>query len=53
MMDCLNPLFSDNPDYDEYYCHLRYLIECYWKALLEKKKILINERIDDLKKDFQ
>ena len=52
-LDGMIPTLPDDPNYDDYLSHLNYLIEGYWKALLEKKKILINERIDDLKKDFQ
>ena len=47
------PTLPDDPNYDDYLSHLNYLIESYWRAMLEKKKILINERIYDLEKDFQ
>lgn len=52
-LDGIIPTLPDDPNYDDYLSHLNYLIESYWRAMLEKKKILINERIYDLEKDFQ
>jgi len=52
-LDGLIPTLPDNPTYEDYYSHLNYLIEGYWKAELAKKKRIIDEKIDDLEKDFQ
>ena len=47
------PTLPDDPNYDDYLFHLNYLIESYWRAMLEKKKKVITEKLDELEKDFQ
>ena len=52
-LDGMIPTLPDNPNYDDYLFHLNYLIESYWRAMLEKKKKVITEKLDELEKDFQ
>ena len=52
-LDGLIPTLPDDPNYDDYLSHLNYLIEGYWKAILDKKRRVITDKIDDLEKDFQ
>lgn len=52
-LDGMIPTLPDDPNYDDYLSHLNYLIEGYWRAMLEKKKKVITEKLDDLEKDFQ
>ena len=52
-LDGLIPTLPDDPNYDDYLSHLNYLIEGYWRAMLEKKRRVITEKIDELEKDFQ